>query len=228
MMAIKPKDMVKIVDYTILDPKVTVRDVKEVCDQAKEYNFAAVCVNPCYVPLTAKLLEGSSVKVCTVVGYPLGSNTSETKAFETKSVIRDGAQEIDMVVNIGTIKEHNWPKVKEDIKAVIDATKIAGVTRNIITKVILETNYLTDEEIENTCSIIKKLKVDFIEVSSGFDQMAIIDDVSLIRKLVGRSIGVKASGGINDFDYALDMLDAGANRIGTSSGIAIVTGEEDE
>ena len=228
MMAIKPKDMAKIVDCTVLDPRFTVRDVKNACDQAKEYNFAAVCVNPCYVPLTAKLLEESSVKVCTVVGYPLGSNTSETKAFETKSVIRNGAQEIDMVVNVAAIKEHNWMKVKEDVKAVIDATKIAGVTRDIITKAVLETEYLTEEELETVCLIIKRLKVDFIAVSSGFDQNAIIDDVGFIRKLVGRTIGVKATGGIDDFETALDMLDAGANRIGTKSGISIVIGEEDE
>lgn len=228
-MAIKPKDMVKIVDHTILNPTATVYDVKKKCDEAKKYDFASVCVHPCFVPLVAKLLENSSVKVCTVIGFPLGASTSETKAYETKNAIRNGAQEIDMMINIGSVKSHKWNSVKEDIKAVVDATKIAGVTKDIITKIILETSYLTDEEIVKVCKIGKKVGADFIKTSTGFaGNRANIEDVSLIRKTVGRSIGVKASGGIHTFDEALEMLDAGANRIGTTLGVAIVTDDNEK
>ncbi|TDX51056.1 deoxyribose-phosphate aldolase [Orenia marismortui] len=228
-MAIKPKDMAKMVDHTILHPKSTALDVKKTCDEAKEYDFASVCVNPCFVPLAAKLLENSSVKVCTVIGFPLGATTSETKAYETKDAIRNGAQEIDMVANISAIKSHSWDVVREDIKAVVDATKIAGVTKDIITKVIIETCYLDDEEIEKVCQICKKAGADFIKTSTGFGpEGADTEDVSLIRKNVGRSIGVKAFGGISTFEEALDMLDAGANRIGSTEGVSIVTGDDEE
>ncbi|OCL25209.1 deoxyribose-phosphate aldolase [Orenia metallireducens] len=228
-MAIKPKDMAKMVDHTILYPTATVLDVKKTCDEAKEHDFASVCVNPCFVPLAAKLLENSSVKVCTVIGYPLGATTSETKAYETKNAIRNGAQEVDMVVNLSAVKSHAWDVVREDVKAVVDATKIAGVTKDIITKVIIETCYLNEEEIEKLCYIAKKVGADFIKTSTGFGPRgATTEEVSLIRKNVGRSIGVKAFGGIDTFDEALEMLDAGANRIGSSEGVAIVTGDENE
>ncbi|WP_027338664.1 deoxyribose-phosphate aldolase [Halonatronum saccharophilum] len=226
-MAIKPKDMAKMIDHTILSPQATVMDVKKKCDEAKEYEFASVSVNPCFVPLAAKLLERSSVKVSTVIGFPLGANTSETKAYETKNAIRNGAQEIDMVVNISAVKSASWDVVREDIKAVVDATKIAGVTKDIITKAILETCYLDEEEIDKVCQIAKKVGADFIETSTGFGpNNADLESVSLIRKNVGRSIGVKASGGIESFEDALDTLDAGANRIGTSEGVAIVIGDD--
>ncbi len=228
-MAIKPKDMAKILDYTVLNPTVTALEVKKRCEEARDYEFASVSVYPCFVPLAAKLLENSSVKVCTVIGFPLGANTSETKAYETKNVIRNGAQEIDMTVNMSAVKAHNWDAVKEDIKAVVDATKIAGVTKDIINKVIVETSYLTEEEIKKVCKVAKKAGADFIRTSTGFgNDSSNLEEVSLIRKNVGRAIGVKAAGNINTFDEALEMLDAGANRIGSSSGIAIVTGEEDK
>lgn len=228
-MAVKPKDMAKMIDHTILKPNVTVEEVKQKCKEAKEYEFASVCVNPVFVPLANNLLEETSVKICTVVGFPLGASTSETKAFETKNAIRNGAQEIDMVANIGAIKSGAFDIVRDDIKAVVDATKIAGVTKDVITKVILETCYLTDEEKVKVAEIVKETKADFIKTSTGFGpEGAKTEDVSMIRKTVGRSIGVKAAGGIRNFDDALDMLDAGANRIGTSSGVAIVTGERRE
>ncbi len=227
-MAIKPRDMAKMIDHTNLNPTATVEDIKKLCKEAKEHEFASVCVNPIYVPLSAKLLEESSVKVCTVIGFPLGANTTETKSFETRNAIKNGAQEIDMVMNIGAYKSGAYEIFKSDIKAVVDATKTAGVTSDIIVKVILETCYLDEEEIVKACEIAKDAGVDFIKTSTGFGSYgARIEDVSLMRKTVGRDVGVKASGGIKNFEDALNMLDAGANRIGASSGVEIVTDEKE-
>jgi len=227
-MAIKPRDMAKMIDHTNLNPTATVEDIKKLCEEASEHEFASVCVNPIYVPLSAKLLEESSVKVCTVVGFPLGANTTETKSFETRNAIKNGAQEIDMVMNIGAFKSGAYEIFKSDIKAVVDATKTAGVTSDIIVKVILETCYLNEEEIVKACEIAKDAGVDFVKTSTGFgDYGAREEDVSLMRKTVGRDVGVKASGGIKNFEDALKMLDAGANRIGASSGVTIVTDEEE-
>ncbi|MBM7623166.1 deoxyribose-phosphate aldolase [Sporohalobacter salinus] len=228
-MAIKPKDMAKMLDHTILKPDATIEEVKEKCEEAKKYNFVSVCINPCYVPLVTELLKDSSIKVCTVVGFPLGGSTTEVKAFETKNAIRNGAEEIDMVANISAIKSGEFGIVRDDIKTVVDATKVAGVTRDVITKVIIEACYLTKEEKIKVSEIIKDVGADFVKTSTGLGtEGATTEDVSLIRKTVGRPIGVKASGGIRNFDDALDMLDAGANRIGSSSGVAIVTGERRE
>lgn len=230
-MAVKPKDMAKMIDHTLLDPTGTVQDIKKLCSEAREHEFASVCVHPVYVPLASKLLQESSVKVTTVVGFPLGANTSETKAFETRNAIKNGADEIDMVINLSAFKSKAYDLVQADIKAVVDATKTAGVTSDIIVKVIIETCYLNEEEIVEACKIAREADADFVKTSTGFGTAgAKVEDVSLMRKTVGRDVGVKAAGGIKDFNDALDMLDAGANRIGASSGVAIVTGEgiEDE
>lgn len=225
-MAIKPGDMAKMIDHTLLKTTATVEDIKRLCEEAKEYEFASVCINPIFVPMAAKLLSNTSVKVATVIGFPLGANTSETKAFETRNAIKNGAQEIDMVINMGAFKSNAFDLVKADIKAVVDATKTAGVTSDIIVKVIIETCYLTKEEIVATCNIAKNAGADFVKTSTGYGiDGAKVEDVSLMRKTVGREIGVKASGGIRDYRQALAMLDAGANRIGTSSGVAIITGK---
>jgi len=225
-MAIKPRDMAKMIDHTMLSPVATVEDIKKLCQEANKYEFASVCVNPIFVPLAAKLLSSTSVKVTTVVGFPLGANSSETKAFETRNAIKNGAQEIDMVMNLGAFKSGAFDLVQADIKAVVDATKTAGVTSDIIVKVILETSYLNEDEIVQACTLAKNAGADFVKTSTGFGPGgANIEDVSLMRKTVGREIGVKASAGIKDYHQALDMLDAGANRIGASSGVAIVTGE---
>ncbi|MFP4660716.1 MAG: deoxyribose-phosphate aldolase [Halanaerobiales bacterium] len=225
-MAIKPRDMAKMIDHTMLKPAATVEDIKKLCQEANEYEFASVCVNPIFVPMAAKLLSSKSVKVTTVVGFPLGASTSETKAFETRNAIKNGAQEIDMVMNLGAFKSGAFDLVQADIKAVVDATKTAGVTSDIIVKVILETSYLDEDEIVQACIIAKNAGADFVKTSTGFGPgVATVEDVSLMRKTVGREIGVKASGGIKNYNQALDMLDAGANRIGASSGVAIVTGE---
>ncbi len=225
-MAIKPGDMAKMIDHTLLKTTATVEDIKRLCEEAKEYEFASVCINPIFVPMAAKLLSNTSVKIATVIGFPLGANTSETKAFETRNAIKNGAQEIDMVINMGAFKSNAFDLVKADIKAVVDATKTAGVTSDIIVKVIIETCYLTKEEIVATCNIAKNAGADFVKTSTGYGiDGAKVEDVSLMRKTVGREIGVKASGGIRDYRQALAMLDAGANRIGTSSGVAIITGK---
>ena len=227
-MAIKPRDMAKMIDHTNLSPTSTVDDIKKLCEEAKEHEFASVCVNPIYVPLSAKLLEESSVKVCTVVGFPLGANTTEVKSYETRNAIKNGAQEIDMVMNIGAFKSGAYEIFKADIKAVVDDTKKAGVSSDIIVKVILETCFLDEEEIVKACEIVKDSGADFVKTSTGFgDYGARVEDVSIMRKTVGRDIGVKASGGIKNFEQALEMLDAGANRIGASSGVTIVTDDEE-
>jgi deoxyribose-phosphate aldolase len=227
-MAIKPRDMAKMIDHTNLSPTATVDDIKKLCEEAKEHEFASVCINPIYVPLAAKLLEESSVKVCTVVGFPLGANTTEVKSYETRNAIKNGAQEIDMVMNIGAFKSGAYEIFKADIKAVVDATKKSGVSSDIIVKVILETCFLDEEEIVKACEIVKDTGADFVKTSTGFgDYGARVEDVGVMRKTVGRDVGVKASGGIKNFEQALEMLDAGANRIGASSGVTIVTDDEE-
>ncbi len=223
-MAIKPRDMAKMIDHTNLNATATVDDIKKLCEEALEHQFASVCIHPIYVPLATKLLEESSVKVCTVIGFPLGANTAETKAFETKNAIKNGAQEVDMVMNIGAFKSGAYDLVRSDIKAVKDATKASGVSSDVIVKVILETCYLTDDEIVKACEIVKDVGGDFVKTSTGFGtEGAVEEKISIMRKTVGRDIGVKASGGIGNFEEALSMLDAGANRIGASSGVNIVT-----
>ncbi len=227
-MAIKPGDMAKIIDYTNLDPVSTVTDIKKLCQEALKYDFASVCVLPVFVPLAANILKGSSVKVTTVVGFPLGGNTTETKAFETRNSIKNGAQEIDMVINLSAFKSKAYDIVYEDIKAVVDATKQAGVSSDIIVKVIIECVYLDDEEIVRACQLTRDANADFIKSSTGFAaEKVTTEHISLMRKTVGRDIGVKAAGGIKNFEQALNMLDAGANRIGASAGVPIVTGIED-
>jgi len=228
-MAIKPRDMAKMIDHTNLNPTATVDDIKVLCNEAREHEFASVCINPIFVPLASKLLKDSSVKVDTVIGFPLGASTSETKAFATRNVIKDGAQEIDMVMNLGAFKSEALDLVKYDIKAVVDSTKNAGVTSDIIVKVIIETCYLNEEEIVTACEICRDAGADFIKSSTGFGpQAAKVEDIGLMRKTVGRDIGIKAAGGIHNFKEALAMLDAGANRIGASSGVQIVTDEKDD
>ncbi|HLV10111.1 MAG TPA: deoxyribose-phosphate aldolase [Halanaerobiales bacterium] len=225
-MAIKPHDMAKMIDHTLLKSTATVEDVRRLCSEAKKYEFASVCVNPIFVPLASKLLNNSSVKVTTVVGFPLGANTTEIKVFETRNAIKNGAQEIDMVINLGAFKSGAKDMVQTDVKAVVDATKTASVSSDIIVKVIIETCFLNEDEIIETSNIARIAGADFIKTSTGFaDYGATAEAVSLIRKTVGRDIGVKASGGIKNYEQALVMLDAGANRIGTSSGVIIVTGQ---
>ncbi len=228
-MAIKPKDMVKVVDYTILDPTSTVYDVKEVCERAREHDLVAVCVNPCFVPMAVELLKNSSVKVATLIGYPLGANTAETKAYETKDALKNGAEELEVVVSTGLIKDQEWGRIEENLRPVLEATKVSGITKDIITKAVLETYYLEEQEIEQITELIKDIGLDFIKVGTGFssEPEPSTEDIGLIRKIVGRGIGVETYGGVKDFEDAINMLDAGANRIGTSYAIEVVTSEEE-
>lgn len=211
-------NIAKYIDHTILKPQATTLDVKKLCDEAKTYGFASVCVNPCHAALVSKELNGTDVKTCVVVGFPLGATTKEVKAFETKQAIEDGADEIDTVINIGALKEKNYELVAEDIKAVVDAAN-----NKALVKVIIETCLLNDDEKVKACEIAKEVGADFVKTSTGFSTGgATKEDIALMRKTVGADIGVKASGGVRDFNSAMDMINAGASRIGASAGIAIV------
>ena len=213
------KNIAKYIDHTLLKPDATTAQVKKICDEAKEYGFASVCVNPTHVSFVAKELSGSDVKTCVVVGFPLGANTSETKAYEAKDVIAKGAQEVDMVINIGAAKEGNWELVQSDIAAVV------GAADGTLVKVIIETCLLTDEEKVKACEAAVAAGADFVKTSTGFSTGgATADDIALMRKTVGPNLGVKASGGVRDYAGAKAMIDAGATRIGASAGIAIVEG----
>ncbi|ABR35256.1 deoxyribose-phosphate aldolase [Clostridium beijerinckii] len=211
-------NIAKYIDHTILKPEATVEDVKRLCREAKEYSFASVCVNGCYAKLVSTELAGSEVKTCVVVGFPLGAMTKEAKAFETSQAIENGASEIDMVINVGALKSKDYKFVKEDIEAVVNAAK-----GKALVKVIIETCLLTDEEKVKACEIAKEAKADFAKTSTGFSTGgATKEDIALMRKTVGPDLGVKASGGVRDFKAAMDMINAGASRIGSSNSIAIV------
>lgn len=206
------------IDHTILKPEATEEAVKKLCREAKEYGFASVCVNPYYTSLVAGELNGTNIKTCVVIGFPLGANTKEVKAFEAKQAIEMGAQEVDMVINIGALKDKKYDVVREDIKAVADAA-----SGKALLKVIIETCLLTDEEKVKACEISKEVGVDFVKTSTGFSTAgAKAHDVALMRKTVGEKMGVKASGGIRDYKTAVEMLEAGANRLGVSASIAII------
>ena len=212
-------NIAKYIDHTILKPEATVEDVKKLCKEAREYNFASVCVNACYAKLVSTELMGTEVKTCVVVGFPLGAMTKEAKAFETTQAIENGANEIDMVINVGALKEKNYSLLKEDIEAVVNAAK-----GKAIVKVIIETCLLTDEEKVKACEISKEAKADFVKTSTGFSTGgATKEDIALMRKTVGENIGVKASGGVREFKNAMDMINAGASRIGASASISIVS-----
>lgn len=215
-------EIAKMIDHTLLKADATDTQIKNLAEEAIEYGFASVCVNPSYVKYVSDILKNSSVKVCTVVGFPLGSNTVETKVFETREAISNGAQEIDMVLNIGKLKAGDYGYVKNEIEAVTRAAKSFG---NIIVKVILETCYLSDEEKIKACKITVDAGADFVKTSTGFGSGgATVHDVELMRKTVGENFGVKASGGVRTAEFAKEIIKAGANRIGTSSGIQIVKG----
>ena len=207
----------KYIDHTILKATATKEQIVNLCAEAVKYDFKSVCVNPYWVSLASELLHGTDVLVCTVIGFPLGANTARVKAYETVDAIKDGADEVDMVINIGEAKAHNYDVVYEDIKAVVDAAN--GVT----TKVIIETCYLTDEEKVEVCKLAKKAGADFVKTSTGFGTAGATEaDVKLMRETVGNDMGVKASGGVHNRDDFEKMIKAGANRIGASSGVKIM------
>ncbi|KKB52677.1 MULTISPECIES: deoxyribose-phosphate aldolase [Parabacteroides] len=208
-----------MIDHTFLKPFGTAENIEKLCAEARKYNFAMVAINPAEVETCVKLLEGSPVRVGAAIGFPLGQTTTECKAFETRDAIEKGATEIDTVINVRALQKGRLDIVKKEIEDMVAICKPAGV----ICKVILETCYLSDAEKETVCRIAKEAGVDFVKTSTGFGTAgATVEDVALMRRVVGPEIGVKAAGGIRDLDTALAMIKAGATRIGTSSGVSIV------
>lgn len=215
------KTIASMIDHTLLKPEATPAQVEKLCAEAAEYHFASVCVNPVYIPLAARLLDGTGVKVCCVVGFPLGAIAPEQKAAEAASCAAMGAEELDMVIHVGAAKAGDWALVQRDVAGVVKAA--AGRT----VKVIIETCLLTDEEKVKACEAAKAAGADFVKTSTGFSTGgATTHDIALMRKTVGPEMGVKASGGIRDFATAMAMIEAGANRIGASAGIEIVAAAE--
>lgn len=213
--------LAKYFDHTILNPDATKADVLTVCKEAKDHDFFSVCVNPYYVALVREALKGTDVKVTSVIGFPLGASVSEVKAFEARRAIKDGANEIDMVLNIAALKNKQYDYVQKDIEAVVEACG-----EDALLKVIIETCLLTDEEKIKACSLAKAAKADYVKTSTGFSTGgATVEDVKLMRKTVGPDMGVKASGGVRDAEKAKAVIDAGATRIGASSSVKIVMGE---
>lgn len=211
------------IDHTLLKQDATIQQIDKLCAEAAEYHFASVCVNPWYVPRCVKNLEGSGVKVCTVVGFPLGATTLESKVFETLQAVKSGAQEIDMVINVCAMKSGNTKAIEQEIQALA-----AAVEGSAILKVIIEACLLTDEEKVLACQIAKRAGADYVKTSTGFSTGgATVSDVALMRKTVGAEMGVKAAGGIRDYATAKAMIEAGASRIGASAGIAIVQQEQE-
>ncbi|MGD6841282.1 deoxyribose-phosphate aldolase [Bacillus infantis] len=213
-------NVAKMIDHTLLKADATKEQIEVLCSEAKEYSFASVCVNPAWVSYASELLKGSGVDVCTVIGFPLGASTSEVKAFETNNAIENGATEVDMVINIGALKSGSSDLVEADIRAVVEAAK-----GKALTKVIIETSLLTEDEKVLACELAVKAGTDFVKTSTGFSTGgATVEDIRLMRKTVGPEIGVKASGGVRSTEDAQQMIEAGATRIGASSGVAIVNG----
>jgi deoxyribose-phosphate aldolase len=218
-----PLDLAKYIDHTLLRPDVTGDEIDVLCKEAVDNGFASVCINPYWVKRSAENLRGSDVKVCTVIGFPLGAMTSDVKAAETRKALRDGAREVDMVINVGALKSGQNDVVLKDIERVVDAAHEVGA----LTKVILETALLTDEEKVIASSLAKRARADFVKTSTGFGGGgATVYDVALMRETVGPDMGVKASGGVRTLEDAEDMIAAGATRIGASAGVQIVGGVE--
>ena len=214
------QQIAKLIDHTLLKPDATKDDIKRLCDQAKKYGFWSVCVNPIYVSIATEILGDAPVKVCSVVGFPLGANASEVKALEAERAVNDGASEIDMVINIGALKSRDYELVKEDIRKVV---KRAKARKDTVVKVIIETGLLTEDEKVLACKLVKESGADFVKTSTGFNAPgATVHDVKLMRSAAGPNFGVKASGGIRTYRDAIKLIEAGANRIGTSAGVAIM------
>ncbi|HUL43213.1 MAG TPA: deoxyribose-phosphate aldolase [Bacteroidota bacterium] len=217
-------DLAGMIDHTLLKPEATKDEIIKLCQEAKKYVFASVCINPSYVSLCAKLLRDTSVKVCTVIGFPLGATSTATKAFEAEHALRDGAREVDMVINVGMLKSGEYEYVENDIFAVVTTARRYGA----LSKVIIETALLTDEEKIKACLIAKRAGADFVKTSTGFSKGgATVGDIALMRKVVGSAMGVKASGGVRTREDALAMVASGADRIGASASVKIVSTESD-
>jgi deoxyribose-phosphate aldolase len=221
---ITPAEIAKYIDHTILKADAKVSDIDKLCGEAKQYGFYSVCINSVYAAQAAKLLQGSGVKICSVVGFPLGAMGGQVKAFEAEYAIKNGANEIDMVMNIGAMKSGDLALVEEDMRLVRQACG-----KNILLKVIFENCLLTEEEIIKACGIAVKIGADFVKTSTGFSTSgAIVEQVALMRKTAGSKMGVKAAGGIRTYEDAIAMIKAGATRLGTSGGIKIIQGQKIE
>ena len=217
--------LASMIDHTLLKPEATPDQIAQLCFEARKYGFASVCVNPGHVKLCADLLRGSAVKVCTVIGFPLGATSPETKVYETETALRDGATEIDMVINIGALKGADYTWVARDIRGVVEIAHAAGA----IVKVIIETSLLSDEEKVKASLLAKEAGADFVKTSTGFaGGGATAQDVALIRRVVGPEMGIKAAGGVRTFEDAKSMVAAGATRLGASAGVKIVQGAKSE
>jgi deoxyribose-phosphate aldolase len=215
--------LARMIDHTLLKPDATQQEIEKLCLEAKQYGFASVCVNPSNVKFCAALLRDTDVKVCTVIGFPLGATSSAAKAFETGQAIKDGAREVDMVINVGMLKSGQYEYVEEDIRCVVSTAHNSGV----LAKVIIETGLLTDEEKVKACMLAKHAGADFVKTSTGFSKGgATAGDIALMRKVVGPDLGVKASGGVRSQEDALALIASGADRIGASASVKIVTGEK--
>ena len=207
----------KMIDHTVLKADTPLETVKRICDEAMEYGFASVCINPCHVAYCADYLKDSDVNVCTVIGFPLGANTSAVKAFETKDAIANGADEIDMVMNIGALKDKNYDLVRNDVKAVVEAAN------GTLVKVILETCLLTEDEIKKACELCVEAKADYVKTSTEFSTRgATIEDVQIMKAAVQGKAKVKAAGGVRTHEDMVKIVEAGADRIGTSAGCSLV------
>lgn len=207
----------KMIDHTVLKADTPLETVKRICDEAMEYGFASVCINPCHVAYCADYLKDSDVNVCTVIGFPLGANTSAVKAFETKDAIANGADEIDMVMNIGALKDKNYDLVRDDVKAVVEAAN------GTLVNVILETCLLTEDEIKKACELCVEAKADYVKTSTGFSTRgATIEDVRIMKEAVHGKAKVKAAGGVRTPEDMVKIVAAGADRIGTSAGCSLV------
>lgn len=208
----------KLIDHTALKPNTNKESILKLIAEAKTYDFASVCVNPCWVALAHQELKNTDVKVCTVIGFPLGANTTEVKVFEAKDAIEKGAQEIDMVINIAMLKDKEYDYVENEIHQIVEAAKDKAIV-----KVIIETCLLTDEEKIKACELSQKAGADFVKTSTGFSTGgATVHDIALMRKTVGAEMGVKASGGVHTHEEALAMVEAGATRIGASAGVKLL------
>lgn len=215
--------LARMIDHTLLKPDATQKEIEKLCEEAKHYGFASVCINPSNVKLCVKLLHNTDVKVCTVIGFPLGATSSVVKTFEAEQAIKDGAREVDMVINIGMLKSGEYEYVKEDILSVVRVAHSFGV----LTKVIIETGLLTDKEKVKACKLAKHAGADFVKTSTGFVKGgATVSDIALMRKTVGAKLGIKASGGVRSQKEALTLIASGANRIGASASVKIVIGEK--
>ncbi|MCP3025632.1 deoxyribose-phosphate aldolase [Halobacillus sp. A5] len=214
------QNLAKLIDHTQLKPDTTKEKIEQICKEARDNSFMSVCVNPYWVSYCKELLDGTDVKVCTVIGFPLGATTTETKVFETRQAIENGATEVDMVINVGELKSGNIEFVLQDIQSVVNEAE-----GRALVKVIIETSLLTEEEKVTASELTKKGGADFVKTSTGFSGGgATVEDISLMRKTVGPDLGVKASGGVRDYEGAKAVIEAGATRIGASAGIEIING----